>query len=102
MVAKTIFQGEAASVRRYWVECASKCQEILDWLERLPPERYSKELNHYLLRLIIVPYCQREMDEYTASNPYHPPKPWREEFATTNASHLSAGPCSQRPRPTSA
>jgi hypothetical protein len=64
MVSKTVKPVEAASLRRYWVECAKKSCEILDWLDSLDPLSYSAQLNSYLLRTIVVTYGIREMEEY--------------------------------------
>lgn len=70
MTAKTINQEEAASVRRYWSVCAKKTQEVLDWLNDLDPKRYTADLNTFLLRLIVITYGMREIEEYQKSNPY--------------------------------
>ena len=78
MVAKTICQQEAISVRRYWALCAEKSQEVLDWLCQLDPARYSAQLHSYLLRAIIVSYNAREINKYEQSNPFRQVKPWQE------------------------
>lgn len=70
MIAKTINQEEAASVRRYWALCADKSREILEWLCRLDQSMYSAELHRYLLRIIVVPYGAREIRLYESSNPF--------------------------------
>jgi hypothetical protein len=77
MIAKTIRQDEAASVRKYWASCAKKSKQILDWLGGLHPERYSPGLNSYLLRLIVVSYGTREIETYQRENPFINPKPWQ-------------------------
>lgn len=77
MIAKTIDQDEAASARKYWDSCAQKSKEILEWLHTLHPERYSPELNSYLLRLIVVPYNIREIETYQRKNPFVMPRPWQ-------------------------
>jgi myo-inositol catabolism protein IolC len=78
MIAKTIEQEEAASVRRYWSSCARKSQEILDWLESIDPHRYTTELNAYLLRTIVTVYSIREIEKYQQQNPFEQPRPWQE------------------------
>lgn len=70
MVAKTLEQEEAVSARKYWGICARKSREILAWLDKITPSRYSKELHVYLLRLIVVPYNKREIDGYCLANPF--------------------------------
>ncbi len=77
MTAKTIQQEEAASFRRYWSSCARKSQEILDWLKLLNPDRYTAELNSYLLRTIVTVYNIREIEEYERENPFIQPRPWQ-------------------------
>jgi hypothetical protein len=84
MIAKTIGQQEAVSIRRYWATCASKTREVIEWLELLPPHQYTRELNHFLLRLIFIPACQREIQEYIAKNPFNKLKPWQELLSTTS------------------
>lgn len=79
MIAKTIRQDEAASVRKYWASCAKKSKQILDWLGGLHPERYSPGLNSYLLRLIVVSYGTREIEAYQRENPFINPKPWQSQ-----------------------
>lgn len=100
MIASTVQQEEAASVRKYWASCAAKSRRILDWLEALPPQRYTKELNHYLLRLIVIQFQQREMDEWTATNPFQKPKLWREEQSTTKDIRQQGGRSLQLPKQT--
>jgi hypothetical protein len=78
MVAKTIYQEEAASFRRYWSNCAKKSQEILDWLETIDPSTYTVQLNVFLLRAIVVTYGIREIKNYEQSNPFQRAKPWQE------------------------
>ena len=77
MTAKTLHQDEAACARRYWASCAKKSKEILEWLNTLRPERYSAELNSYLLRLIVITYGIREIETYQRRNPFAKPKPWQ-------------------------
>ena len=77
MIAKTINPREAASLRRYWVGCARKSREILNWLSLLDPARYSAELNSYLLRTIVTTYNIREIKEYQAEHPFESAKPWQ-------------------------
>jgi hypothetical protein len=91
MIASTVQQEEAVSVRKYWASCAAKSRQILDWLESLPPQRYTKELNHYLLRLIVIQFQQREMDEWTAANPFQKPKLWREQQSITKNTPRQVG-----------
>lgn len=93
MIATRVEQEQVASVRKYWADCAAKSRQILAWLEQLPPQRYTRELNHYLLRLIVVPYQQREIDEWTENNPFQKPKLWREQQSTTSNTVQLAGPC---------
>lgn len=77
MVAKTVQQEEAVSVRRYWVNCAAKSKEILEWINQLDPERYSRRLHTYLLRTIVTTYGMRELEAYERRNPFQKPKPWQ-------------------------
>jgi hypothetical protein len=77
MIAKTVKPEEAASVRRYWVGCAKKSREILNWLSSLDPARYSTGLNSYLLRAIVTTYNIREIEEYQAKHPFESTKPWQ-------------------------
>jgi hypothetical protein len=84
MIATPIRQEQAVSPRKYWASCAAKSKLILKWLDSFPPQRYTKELNHYLLRLIVITYGQREIDEYTELNPFTKPKLWQEQFSTTS------------------
>lgn len=98
MIAKTINQEEAASVRKYWVECAGKSREILEWLELLDPQLYTRELNHFLLRLVFLRPNQREREGYIAVNPFQKPKPWRELSTTTSDTQQLDGQCSRQPR----
>lgn len=78
MVAKTIKQSEAVHLRKYWIQCAKKSEEILRWLNELDPERYTARLNHYLRALIILPPNMREYSEYQKANPFQKHKQWRE------------------------
>jgi hypothetical protein len=98
MIAKTINQEEAASVRKYWVECAKKSREILEWIELLDPQLYTRELNHFILRLVFLKPNQREYEEYIAINPFQKPKPWRELSSTTSDTQQLDGRCSLQPR----
>lgn len=83
MRAKTIQQEEAMAYRRYWSECASKSREIVKWLEDTPPQKYSRELNHYLLRLVIFIPNIRERRKYQKKNPYQQVGQWQELQNTT-------------------
>lgn len=78
MVAKTINQREAMYIRRYWVECSRKTSEVLEWINKLDPQKYTAELNHYLRRMIILPPNMRELMEYEAANPFKKPRQWQE------------------------
>jgi len=84
MIAKTINQEEAASIRKYWVTCAAKTREVLEWLELLPIHQYTRELNHFLLRMILIPAGQRQLEEYMNAHPFNETKPWRELSSTTS------------------
>lgn len=77
MVASTISQEEAASLRRYWSICASKSKQILDWLDNLDVARYSAKLHTYLLRTIVISYNIREINEYKKLHPEIEAKPWQ-------------------------
>ena len=77
MIAKTIKPEEAASMRKYWVGCAKKSREMLNWLSSLDPARYSTGLNSYLLRTIVTTYNIREIEEYQAKYPFESAKPWQ-------------------------
>ena len=77
MIAKTVKPEEAASIRRYCVECARKSREILDWLSSLDPAGYSTGLNSYLLRTIVTTYNVREIEEYQTEYPFESAKPWQ-------------------------
>lgn len=96
MIAKTIHQDEAASIRRYWALCASKTRQVIEWLELLLPDQYTKELNHFLLRLIIIPAGQRQLEEYMTANPFNKPKPWQELSSTTSGIPRLDGRCSRQ------
>lgn len=77
MVAKTVEPEQAASLRKYWAQCAKKSREILDWLSLLDPARYSADLNSYLLRTIVITYNIREVKKYQAQHSFEAPKPWQ-------------------------
>ena len=78
MIAKTVNPEQAASLRRYWAQCAKKSREILDWLSRLDPARYSAELNSYLLRTIVITYNIREINKYRSQHLFEETRPWQE------------------------
>ena len=78
MVARTVEPEQAASLRRYWAQCARKSREILDWLNLLDPARYSAALNSYLLRTIVITYNIREIKKYRAQHCFEAPRPWQE------------------------
>jgi hypothetical protein len=100
MIAKTIKQEEAVSVRRYWANCASTTRELIEWLELLPVHEYTRELNHYLLRMIVIPAGQRQIEEYTKAHPLNEVKPWRELSSITSNILRLDGHFSRQPRPT--
>jgi hypothetical protein len=77
MIARTIEPEQAASLRRYWAQCAKKSCEILDWLSLLDPARYSADLNSYLLRTIVITYNIREIKKYQAQHSFEASKPWQ-------------------------
>lgn len=76
MVGKMIQQEEAMAFRRYWARCAEKSSEILEWLNSIQVHSYSSNLHRYLLRLIVIEYNIREMEEYTKANPFNKTKQW--------------------------
>jgi hypothetical protein len=78
MIAKTIEPEQAASLRRYWAQCAKKSGELLDWLSHLDPARYSAGLNSYLLRAIVITYNIREVKKYQAQYPFEASRSWQE------------------------
>lgn len=78
MIAKTIKQDEAMSFRKYWANCLSKSKEILQWLDTIHVSLYSKELNHYLLRLIVIVPNQKELERYKKTYPFQGVKAWQE------------------------
>lgn len=78
MIAKTINQEEAACFRRYWSVCSKKTAEILNWLNTINVSSYSKELNHYLIRLIVVKFSIREQKTYQKIYPFTQGKQWVE------------------------
>jgi hypothetical protein len=100
MVAKTINQEEAASVRRYWAACAATSREVLEWLELLPTHQYTRELNRFLLRLVVVTTRQREIKKYKESHPIEDSKPWRELLSTTSSIPQLDGLSSRQAKPT--
>ena len=77
MIAKTVQPEQAASLRRYWAQCAKKSREILNWLDSLDPARYSVDLNSYLLRTIVITYNIREIKKYQAQHPFEDSRPWQ-------------------------
>lgn len=85
MAAKTIRQEEAVIFRKYWANCATKSREIVRWLDSVPPQKYSRELNHYLLRLVIFIPNIREREKYQKRNPYKQVGQWQELQSTTKS-----------------
>lgn len=78
MVATTVLQCEAASFRKYWLDCYSKSVEIINWLDTLDKGRYTKELNSYLLQLIVVkPPILSERKRYESEFQFKETKPWQ-------------------------
>jgi hypothetical protein len=69
MVAKPVEKSQAILFRRYWVICARKSQEVLDWLNSIDPSAYNQTLHRFLKRLIVVEYNQREISLYESTNP---------------------------------
>lgn len=70
MIGKAVKPEESYMFNCYWAACAQKTEEILSWLDSVPIQSYSVELNSYLSRLIVVSYGAREVEEYTTANPY--------------------------------
>jgi len=69
---------------------------VVEWLELLPPHQYTRELNHFLLKLILIPSGQRQLEEYMAAHPFDDPKPWRELSSTTSNILQLDGHCSRQ------
>ena len=69
MVARPAKKSEAIFFRRYWVICARKSQEVLDWLNLIDPSTYSQTLHRFLKKLIVIDYNQREISLYESKNP---------------------------------
>lgn len=81
MVAKTVNQLEAASFRKYWIDCYKKSIEIVRWLDSIDISDYNFDLHSYLIKLLIVKNpILREVRVYNSRYPFKPARQWQETF----------------------
>ena len=84
LAVTTITQEEAVSFRKYWSDCAKTSSLVVEWLDRVDSNKYTKEIHSFLYTLLITkPPIMREVKNYQKLFPFKTVKPWQQTEGTS-------------------